>query len=154
MTLACSSEENDDSILNTDPLIGTWSAISMTEYPSNASEIVTEYTECQQKNLSTFLSNGTYEDVHFRENSEGVCGQYTFSHITVSQKWVKIGEGIYRFTEKYKQTSDGEIRISSTTPDKISFPQPGIMEIMTRGTNREINDPIDVEYYVQTCRKI
>lgn len=153
MMLGCSSEENETSSIGQDPIIGTWKIIKMTEYPSNANPIITTYGECIQRSRVIFHSNGDIEDIFYRLNLNGICEEVIFDHqIEVNHTWTKLGENKYRFTQE--KLVDGNRRIDTETPENIFFPDPNTMEIMEMGSNRPLDDPIKVEYYINSYQRV
>jgi hypothetical protein len=150
--LSCSAEDTNTSTQSQDLIIGTWGPVKLTEYPSNGPEIVTPSTDCYKKSRVHFRANGDLDQVSFYQN-DGTCKQRQEDANLESRTWKKIGEGIYRFTE-VRKTSTGELTENSNTPDKISFSDNNTMEILYFGSNRPLNDPVKVEYYVNTFTRI
>ena len=153
LLFACSSDNDEPNEINQDPIIGTWKLIKMTEYPSNANPVVTTYDECFMRSRVTFLSNGNVEDTFYSLNSDGTCTLQQFEYqTTLSYTWENIAANKYRFTSEI--ISHGNRSVQSKTPESIIFPNTSTMEIMHMGTNRPSNDPINVEYYINSYQRV
>ncbi|MDT0646325.1 lipocalin family protein [Zunongwangia sp. F260] len=146
-TLSCSSESEDvQERSDIDPIIGTWSLEKLTEYPTNAPEIVSYPNDCEARTTVTFKPDGTYNTITY-DKIDGECVIYEDEDI-LSSSWERVNEGKYRFSEEYD--NNGEVHFSSVTPKAVSFPDNNTMTFTYEGTNRPSSDPIHVEYYVNT----
>lgn len=154
--VSCSTGDEDNldpAVSNEEPIIGKWKIVKMTEYPSNANPIVTTYGECFRRSRAVFLFNGNIEETMYDEDSNGNCEERVFENQTIiSHTWQKISENKYRFTQEI--ISYGDTHVSSRTPESVSFPISNTMEMMWMGNNRYENDPIKVEYYVNTYQRV
>lgn len=76
--IGCSSKDDntDDSKSKSVLFVGTWKPIKDVEVCFTGSEIVDNYSACDQKGLLTINSNATYNQTFYYTGGSGTCIQY------------------------------------------------------------------------------
>ncbi|WP_298766608.1 lipocalin family protein [uncultured Polaribacter sp.] len=86
LLISCESNEDEEDMSNSDPIIGTWQLESAEINDEEFS------TECEKQTTVTFLENGVVNAISFFEDNNGCESE------TETSSWRKISDSIYRIT--------------------------------------------------------